>query len=51
MDSKLVEMKELEDDDQYRMVKILKHNILYYFKKYHENRGKLQALDAKIGQL
>ena len=33
------------------MVKILKHNILFFFKKYHENVARLEQLDHKVEQL
>lgn len=33
------------------MVKVIKHNILYYFKKLHENRSVLEELDKNYKEL
>lgn len=51
LDSKLIEMRDAELDDQYKMVKILKHNILYYFKKFHGNKKQLDELDKNYKDL
>lgn len=33
------------------MVKILKHNILYYFKKFHTNKALIEELDKNYHEL
>lgn len=49
LDSKLIEMKQknvaLEMEEEYRMAKILQHQILYYFKKTNENQEINDELD------
>jgi hypothetical protein len=44
-------MRDADLDDQYKMVKILKHNILYYFKKFRTNKTCIEDLEKSYQDL
>ncbi len=51
LDGKLIEMKEALVEDEFKMVKIFKHNTLYFYKKIKENEKILEQLDRDYKQL
>ena len=49
LDNKLIELH--ENTEEFKKIKILKHQILFYFKRFHENRQKLEELDQRLDEM
>ena len=51
LDGRLIELRDAALDDQYKDIKVLKHQILHFFKKFHENKAALDDLDKKCEEM
>ena len=51
LDAKLIELKDAALENQSKEIKVIKHQFLYYFKKYHENETLLSELDKRHEEL
>ena len=49
LDNRLIELH--ENTEEFKNIKILKHQILFYFKKFHENRQKMEELDQRLDEM
>lgn len=51
LDNKLLSIQDSAHDDEFKVIKVLKHQILHYFKKFHENRETEEELDKSYDAL